>query len=1163
VSAPALPGAVVDRARELQQRAARPGTSAWVKASAGSGKTKVLSDRVLNLLLAGVSPQRILCLTFTRAAAAEMQSRIAERLSEGTTAPEAELDDALVSLGAAPDDDLRRVARRLFARVLDTPGGLRIMTIHAFCQSVLARFPLEAGVAPNFQVLDDRDADDLKHDAVQAVLAHAEARDHALAAAIAEVTRNVHETQFPELIAALLQERGRLARLTREAGGVEGLVVRIRNHLGLAPDDTPESFLAAACADAAVDALGLRLAVEALLSGTKTDKIAGRRLADWLAADAAGRAATFDDYALAFLTQAGEPRAKLIGKAALEAAPGADAILSSEAARLLAANDRRRAARVAQATAGLVRFGQALEDAYAARKAARALLDYDDLILATRRLLDSRADVAWVLYKLDGGIDHILIDEAQDTNPDQWAVVERLTDDFFTGRAAGDDDRAVPRSVFAVGDVKQSIYSFQRADPALFGQYGDDFARRIADAQGAWDDVPLDVSFRSTAPVLAAVDAVFSRAEARDGVVEGELVHLVRRQGMAGSVELWPPLSPRDVPSPPPWQPPVERIAGDSAATRLARLIARRIRGWLDAGEFLPARGRALTPGDVMVLVRRRGPFVDDLVRALKELDVAVAGVDRMVLTDQLAVMDLVALGRFLLLPEDDLTLATVLKCPIVGLDEEALFDLAYRREGRLWAELRRRRDERPDFAAAHEALAALLSQVDYRRPHELYAHLLEQGGRARILARLGPDAADPLDEFLAMTLAYERAHAPSLEGFLAWLTAGETEVKRDLEHGGDAVRVMTVHGAKGLQAPVVILPDTLQVPAETPRLLWPHDASGAEVLLWAPRKELRDSVTEAARDAAKAAQAREYRRLLYVAMTRAEDRLVVCGWQTRRAPPTGTWYELVRDALAPLADEVADPFLAASGEDVEPVVQRTSAPQTAEPEKERIEPPADATPLPAWATTPAAPEPEPPRPLAPSRPAGEEPTVRSPLDDDGAVRFQRGRLVHRLLELLPELPAADRAAACARYLARSAHGLTPEAQAALAAEVFRVLDAPDFAPLFAPGSAAEVPLAGVVAGADGRPIVVSGQVDRLALTAGAVLVVDYKTNRPPPATSTQVAPLYRGQMAAYRALLRDIYPDKTIHCALLWTDGPSLMPLSDALLDGQLPAPPDGAGGA
>ena len=1145
-----------------QRLAADPTASVWVAASAGTGKTTVLANRVLSLLLAETKPERILCLTFTKAVAAEMANRIARELGEWATIEDSELALRLTTLNdSVPTGDMLERARRLFAQVVDAPDGLKIATIHAFCQSLLSRFPLEAGLVPHFQVLDERTAAELMEEARDAMLAEADpASDPELAAALAEVTRHAAEDEFHALMVELAEERGRLERALERAGGLAGATAALYRTLGLSPTESPDRITEAASAEGSFERASLAAAAAALGQGSDADRARGTAIAEWIGAAPPERKARFDEYSRQFLTEEGQTRARLATKRVRERAPAAEAALRAEAERLAATSERLRAATTAAATVALMRIGAAVLALYEEHKRTQALLDYDDLILGVLRLLESQG-APWVLFKLDQGIDHILIDEAQDTNPDQWRVVAALAEEFFAGAGA----REELRTVFAVGDAKQSIFSFQRADPAAFESMRRHFAQRVAAAARTWRSIALEISFRSTPAVLAAVDAVFARPEAAAGVASpGETVrHIASRAGHAGLVELWPLVEPRERRERVPWSLPVGREPADSPPARLAALIAERIRRWTAEGEPLPARGRAIRPGDVMVLVRRRTVFVEELVRALKAAQVPVAGIDRMVLTDQLAVMDLLALGHFLLLPEDDLTLACLLKSPLLGLDEEQLFKLAYGRDGRsLWQELRRRSDEDPAFAAAHAYLAERLSRVDFTRPYELFAEVLGRGdgalasggarksGLERMLARLGPEAEEPLDEFLALALAYERSHVPSLEGFLHWVRSGEAEIKRDPEASArNEVRIMTVHAAKGLEAPIVILPDTVQVPQASRHLLWREGEEAG--ILWPPRREHEEAQSAALRAALKQKRDEEYRRLLYVAMTRAEDRLYICGWRPRQEMRSESWYALAKEAFAEIAEpfffdcrgEIADGW---SGE-----AWRLASPQEVEPKAdERLgDAAASSEPLPDWAQRPPPAEPAQTRPLVPSAPDEEEPPMRSPIEGDDNRRFRRGLLVHRLLELLPELAPEMRARAAERYLARPAHGLGAEERLALARETLAVLEEPAFAPLFAPGSRAEVPLVGEI---NGRAI--SGQIDRLVVAEREILIVDYKINRAPPADAEAVAPLYLKQMAAYRALLARIYPGREVRAALLFTDGPRLMPLPNGLLERHAP---------
>jgi ATP-dependent helicase/nuclease subunit A len=1146
----------IDPAAAQQRRALDPTESVWVAASAGTGKTKVLTDRLLALLLDGTDPARILCLTFTRAAAAEMANRINQRLAAWTTMPRGRLAEELVELtGRLPQEHEIARARQLFAGILDVPGGAKIATIHAFCQSLLRRFPLEAGVPPEFAVIDERGAEEALAEAAEAVINTARQNtEPGLAEALAIVAGYAPEERFIELMTRLADERGKLREALADGSTV--LRQRLCARLSVAEDATPDGVIAAFCGGG--DWVGLRVAATALMAGSSADRDRGMMLARW-GASPQQRPELLPAYITTFLTQKGAVRDTLITRQATAKPLPVDAaaVLQEEAGRILRFRAEHAGVVVIEATVALLRLGEALLRAYDRRKRLHGLLDYDDLVLQALALLRRPGVAPWVLFKLDGGLDHILIDEAQDTNPEQWAIVAALAEEFFAGEGAGER----VRTIFAVGDAKQSIYSFQRADPREFLRMRQHFEARITAANQQWKIVPLEISFRAAEPLLRAVDAVFGDAEAADGVaLDGDTIrHVARRVGQAGIVELWPPVLPAEDETQDPGDPTLARPHLAEPRTRLARAIAATIAQWLARGERLEPRGRALRPGDVMVLVRRRNAFVGDLLRALKQKSVPVAGADRLLLASEMAVRDLVALGRFLLLPEDDLTLATVLKGPLFGLSEDELYLLAYGRgDTILWRRLGRFATGSPVMRAAFERLRELLARADFVPPFELYAEILGAGGgRQALLERLGPEAADPIEEFLALALAYEREHVPSLQGFLRWLVAGDIEVKRDFgERQRDEVRILTVHGAKGLEAPVVFLPDTLQLPDRGSPLLWSEPDA---LPLWRPRGDLAAPFYAAERDALRRRQLQEYRRLLYVALTRAQDRLYVCGWETKRPTREArSWHALCdagwRDAASAFSFDTTK--LIGERDGWSGVGLRLSGAQTAPPVREEAIPGAHPVgPLPAWVTAPPPPEPSPPKPLLPSRPSGPEPATLSPLAAAGRDRFKRGLIVHRLLQSLPELPIPDRAAAARRFLALPVHGLAAAEQQEIGDETLRVLSEPGFAALWGPDAQAEVSVVGLIPGTTpGAEHALSGQIDRLVVTPERVLIVDFKTVRPAPASDADVPALYLQQLATYRAAIGRIYPGRRIDCALLWTDGPFLMPISAELLDRHLP---------
>ncbi len=1094
-----------------QRRAADPGASVWVDASAGSGKTKVLVDRVLRLLLGAetppVAPQRILCLTFTAAAASEMANRLNRQLAAWAVAADTELDTALTSLtGTAPSSEIRAQARRLLAVVLDAPGGPHIQTIHAFCQALLRRFPFEAHVAPYFEVIDERTAQELMADTQNALFAQLGGpeqtpADATLRAALDIVVANSHETTIGALFAELADAQPHLRHLISRAGSFDAFIDAMHKAIGITRGAAPGDILHRACTAGDIDKPGLERLAAALGTGSDRDRERGATVNAWIAGGSEYRAANFNAYCRVFLTGQENPRKVVATKAVLKRAPECEDVIANETRRLEIVIGNRKRAMVASATTALLTIGNAILTEYESRKHAKGWLDFDDLINKTRDLLTRPGTAPWVLFKLDGGLDHILIDEAQDTSPEQWDVVRGLAEEFFAGEGA----RPETRTVFGVGDPKQSIYSFQRANPVQFSRMRRRFAEKVQAAGQRWEDVALDWSFRSTEPVLAAVDAVFAEPEAHAGMVfDGrEVRHTAHRAGHAGEVELWPFIPTAPSTSPEPWKPPVERVSPPDAMDVLACQVADAIHS-LCRGARLESQGRAVRPGDILILVRRRNRFLEELLRRLKEHGVPVAGSDRQALTDHIAVMDLMALGRFLLHPGDNLSLAEALKSPLFGLDDDDLFSLAHGRGPQsLWQRLNAAAGEdgkHPRFGAPVLQLRRLLARADSRTPYELYAGLLAaEGGRRCFYARLGEEAVEPLNVFLAQALEYELGNIPSLQGFLHWLESGDVDVKRDQNTvGGGAVRVMTVHGAKGLEAPIVFLPDTMQLPPSDDALVWAPDRS---VVVWPVRKEHWDPVTTVWRDKARERRMEEYNRLLYVAMTRAEDRLIIGGWQAGNGVSEKSWYAMVERAMAQLVDAPEDPEA--------PLILQSD--QTIAPTREEAPgaPAEAAAPPPSWLYAPA------------TREAAARPRTSS-AGTGGDARMARGERLHSLLQAWPDLPAN-----------------TSDTDRALVERVVALVrDDSVFAPIFGPRSHAEAPVA--------APGGFSGRIDRLAVTDDAVLAVDFKTGGNParPAVS------YLRQMAVYRSALRQIFPGCAIHCALVWLDHATLTPLPDAILD-------------
>ncbi len=1084
-----------------QVQAANPVDSTWLSANAGSGKTRVLTDRVARLLLRGVEPQRILCLTYTKAAATEMQNRLFKRLGEWAMMPDQALRGALADLGEsnALDEAMMGQARQLFARAIDTPGGLRIQTIHSFCAMLLRRFPLEAGVSPQFTEMDDRAGQMLRDE-------------------ILEVMADSRESGLVRRLAGIVAE-GNLPGVIQQITGLRtGFSAPVSRSDLLAKFDLPAGFDEQKLM--AEVFLGGEAALIERIAETINDLGQGMRERDILRSAQFTAPSSASLFALerTMLFQK-DGKKGLAGEAKIGDFPVKEARtrlahqmpqIEDLMRRVEVAMPRRLALNAVNRTIVLHDFARAFLGHYAAGKAARGWLDFDDLIHHAKRLLTEPGLAAWVLYRLDGGIDHVLVDEAQDTSPDQWQVIQSLTDEFFVG----ENHARMDRTIFVVGDKKQSIYSFQGADVAAFDRMYQHFAARTAGVDRALIPGELRHSFRSSSNILRLVDYVF-QGNARSAI-GGEVQHFAFRDDQPGRVDLWPIVPPSSDPKDENAFDPVDIVGETSAQATLATMIATEIKAMLAAGAQIRVGGtvRPIHAGDILILVQRRSTLFSEIIRACKKAELPIAGADRLRLGAEIAVKDLAALLSFLATPEDDLSLATVLRSPLCGLTEADLYALAWPRKGYLWQALR----EGDRFDTVNAMLADLMAQADFLRPYELIERALTRhDGRRRLLARLGPEAEDGIDELLQQALAHERRDIPSLTSFLVALQTSDVEVKRQADGAGGRIRVMTVHGAKGLEAPVVILPDTADHTAnDRARML---NLADGTVMDRPPAEEM-PAMLKSSKASKAARDAEERLRLLYVAMTRAQSWLIVAAAGKVTQPQC--WYTLVQQAFADLGPNVPMPDgrqrhdFGAWPMDLGRAAVLPSV---------NIE-------LPVWTQAPA---PEPvlsPKQISPSDLGGAKALPgESGLDVDLAKA--QGTALHLLLEHLPSAGPTDRPALAA--------ALIPDTSLRMAVlpQVLSILADDSLAPIFGPGSLAEVAL---TAELGGRRLV--GTVDRLLVTPNRVLAVDFKSNRVVPDRADHVPDGILAQMGAYAEALAQIYPDRQVEVAVLWTSAARLMPL-------------------
>lgn len=1120
--------------RSAQSRATDPGHSIWVEANAGSGKTFVLTRRVLRLLLAGVKPESILCLTYTKAAAAEMRRRVSQQLAEWAVIEESALRGELTDLvGRPPDTEGLHAARTLFARALETPGGLRILTIHAFCEAVLHRFPIEAGVPFDFSVIEEDKQTQLVLAARESVLAEG-LRGGANSAAVETLFQLLSDHNIGEAIGAALSKGARLKPLLADPQGAKARLRRLVGSSNVSAADLVESTVS----DTLLTPEVLRHLV-ATLGGTPEGN---RKCIDLLARLDPEHPDREKLYA-AFFTGKGEPRASLLTKAEQTAYPRFFDLLTAEQDRLVAAETAIRAAQLVERSNAVLDILVAIARRYEDDKRRRALLDFDDLVERLGDLLDNIEIGPWVQYKLDAGIEHILVDESQDTNDQQWRVVRALAAEFFAGEGAA----RRPRSVFAVGDQKQSIYSFQGAQPALFGTTGYDFARRALAADMSFARLPLHTSFRTLSGILDAVDRVCARPDIQLALLAADPVqHWAARSQPGGTVTLWPPIqAQKSEAGDDQW--PLEPIeAEQSAARQVALRIAREIKGWIDSRRPLAQRGRAVSAGDVLILVQSRGALFQEVIRALRLLGVPTPGADRLAVTGHIAVLDLLALIDVLLNPAGDLQLAALLRSPLFDFSEDDLFNLASTRAERqtLWSALLA--SALPAARVAAGRLTAWRSDLDFERPFEFLTRVLyADQGLKRFHARLGPEVDEVISEFLELALSHEQNVQPSLQGFAADMRQRNVSIKRELAEGGGGVRVMTVHGAKGLEAPIVIMADAASKPAAkqigSPIYIVSDDPG--PLLIHASSKGQHIPATLAIKEEIDANLAQEYWRKLYVAMTRAEDELYVTGALTRNGKLDGTWYEAIESALAGGAEMI-------EGENgtsalVYPIVR----PRPVAVASSSVERPAP----PPWIEPDALPAFAPPATTSPSRAyeaRASEPALATAAERvrDAETARKSGIALHALLQHLGRIDRALWPDVIPRALEVLLPDM-PEAQARLAPKARSILERPEFAGLFGANSRAELPfLVDVVR--NGEPIRLSGRIDRLVVDDHSVLVIDYKSDATAPKNAGDVPQRYVTQLSLYALVASQLFPGRNVRAAILWTELESLMNLSSDLLE-------------
>jgi len=1131
-----------------QNSASNPKHSVWVSANAGAGKTHILVERIIRLLLPPYNclPHKILCITYTKAAATEMTQRLFQRLGSWISKSDADLcAEMTLMMGKKPTSQDIITARRLFAKALEAPGGLKIQTIHGFCEHILRRFPVESGFPKDFSLLSDSELRQFYLNALESLARHSiQHRESALYQAFKGVSEVYN---FETLIDLLISSRKIYALMEQENLPFWD-ADRLADYLSLPPYTASEDIFDSFCD--LIDDVQISSLVSALESGSKNDITRAQNLKH-IQIQGYDKMPLWQAFFLNTKQDAMLSKSRFVTKKIQENFPDLTEYLYTLYDQFSQCWIHHKGFSVFNLTKNVSLILLAVYEFVDQQKSEQNVCDFDDIILRTRNLL-SNADIApWVLWKLDGGIHHILVDEAQDTSAEQWDIIRALSQEFFAGEGAQSNHR----TIFAVGDEKQSIYGFQGAAPDKMTENATYFADATQYAGTPWTVEYLRGSFRSSPAIMAFVDHVFQQ-EATSGVLFGDIEkieHYAVANAGPGYIEIMPPILPQEHDIQNAWDSPLDAPTETSAAATNARNIALKIQEILQSSDNLPSTGKPAEPKDIMILLQRRDNTMRHLTRELKNLKIPVSGLDRIDLLQEIAVLDLLAVIDFTLFPDDDLTLAQILRSPLCTITEEDLFDLSYNRSGKLWLSLSLRYHENTRFQEAYEFLSALLKRSDYESPFDFLSFILENyEGRKKFISRLGTDCIDALDELLNKALDFVMHHSPSLQKFVHFIRASGGSQKREIDSSHNQIQMMTIHGSKGLEAPIVFLPNCCDMPRINADL-YKRFILTPDYIPIILKDGAQHPAIQSQKDFLKKKDEDENRRLLYVALTRAKDQLFISGKLRKSSKsepkiPENSWYDYCVKGILKLEDyqEIThddtyfSSYIYQDNQVEERKSQKISPQVTEKSPKLSSEVSSEKKQLPAWALK---------SPfnhhthreknfIAPSAALGQS------ADTINMQAKQRGIIIHKLLELLVNIKPQERRQAADRFLNNNVR--LSQDRTDYMIEVFNIINHPEYSILLDPNGFSEVPIVGNISKADN--LAISGQIDRLVITSDKVLIADYKTDR----YLTDISKLSRKyilQMALYKEALQTLYPHKNIECYIIATAAPQIILLPNDIL--------------
>ncbi len=1004
-----------------QIRASNPTSNVWVTANAGSGKTKVLTDRILRLCLAGTDIQKILCITFTKTGAAEMQEKLLKTAQKWSESSDAELEIVLDELtGSKPSQQTVLKAKQIFDELLENQAKMNILTIHSFCQSILKRFPMEADIQPFFSVIDELASIKLKKEAWQNVL---NKDDSELQEALSEIiTYYNSDSELDKLIKEILQLSDISESFDIESSNNEAFKL------------VEEGFC---------DYEGLMSLANILSNGEAIKNfINDEELAD--------------EYLKIFLTEKYEFRKKVLNKKELDNNPWAEDVIISEQMRLLKILENERRGKTLKLREAIFTLSEFINGEYSFLKQKAAFLDYNDLIEKTSYLFNKPDIKPWIMYKLDYTIEHVMVDEAQDTSLNQWQIIRALIDDFFTG----DTNNEIERTLFVVGDEKQSIFSFQGADPLLFADTNIYFENQISNAGRVIEKVPMQMNFRSSQAVLDFVDKIFEDEERRGAVskLADGIAHKAFND-IEGKVELLPFISYKAERDNTPWKLPITNEDRDSSyKEQLALQVSNKIKILLSEGG---------EPSEIMILLRRRdGKFIKELTANLEDAGIPVSGNDRLSIFDNIAVKDLLCLLKVISCKADKLEVATLLKSPIFNYSEHKVRDVILSGEN--------------IYEAIENELEPFVTKALELNVYEFLNFVLYENEQLKnFISRLGEEVIEPINEFLNFCENYASSEINSIDQFLNFISQAKIDIKKEVKSDVNQVQIMTVHASKGLESKVVIIPDiVVSGSSYKDKLIQGEQGNFYPVISLFGKCA---SYIEELKDAYKQRDADEDMRLLYVALTRAKQQLIVCGATYYNNMKEGGWYNVCALTQEPENDDLLDE-ISYTYEEKDNII---SLPEHL---KQRVSFIADKV----------------------SRAS----STNFNYSKEASEASSYGTNLHKILEFMP----MDKEQVELLLGVNYSQEIYDKALAVYN-EHKNIFDAQSYA---------ELEVSGVIEGKQ-----INAIIDRLVIRGNEVWIIDYKSNKNVP---DGVPEAYIKQLNTYESLLKGLYEGKDIKKFILWT---------------------------